>query len=169
MNINPNFAYVKKVHRGFTMMELIMVIVLVGILAAIAGPRWIGQTEFDARGFYDQTLGMLRYAQKVAIAQRRDVWVQVDQATGNICLTYLAVDPNCATNLTTSTNAVLDPANGAWFKKTTPKNVTLGSSFSFKFTALGRPNPNVSQSIVITGGASGGGTIVVESETGYVH
>ncbi len=146
-----------------------MVIVLVGILAAFAAPRWIGQVEFDARGFYDQTLGMIRYAQKLAIAQRRDVWVQIDQSSGNICLTYIAVDPNCASNLMTASNPVLDPIDRNWFKKTAPKNVSFGASLSFNFTALGRPSPNLTQSIAITGGAAGGGTIVVESETGYVH
>ncbi len=155
----------KLIERGFTLVELITVIVLMGVLAAIALPRFSERTEFDARGFFDQTVSTLRYAQKTAIAQRRDVFVQIDQSTGNICLTYVAVDANCTSNVNTSPNAVLDPSDLTWIKRKAPAGVSFGASSSFRFTPIGRPNPNISQTIVI----NGGGTIVVERETGYVR
>ncbi len=36
--------------RGFTMVELILVMVVAGILAAVAVPRMIGRNSFDTRG-----------------------------------------------------------------------------------------------------------------------
>ena len=56
------------------MIELVAVIVLVGILAAFAAPRFMQNEAFDARTFTDQNLSMLRYAQKLAIAQDRPVF-----------------------------------------------------------------------------------------------
>ena len=56
--------------RGFTLIELIMVIVLMGVMSIFAAPTLFNSNDFYARGFHDQTLAFLRYAQKTAIAQR---------------------------------------------------------------------------------------------------
>lgn len=60
---------------GFTLVELIMVMLLLGVLAAFAAPKIFNVDDFNARGFHDETLGFLRYAQKAAVAQRRTVCV----------------------------------------------------------------------------------------------
>ena len=60
---------------GFTLIELITVLILVGILAVTALPRMFDRNTFESRGFFDETKSILRYAQKSAIAQRRDVCV----------------------------------------------------------------------------------------------
>ena len=55
---------------GFTMVELILVIVIAGILATVAVPRLVGRNSFDTRGFADQLAATVRFAQKLAVAQR---------------------------------------------------------------------------------------------------
>ena len=140
-----------------------MVMVLVGILAIAIIPRFVGVQTFNARGFFDQSTAMVRYAQKVSIAQRRDVFVNIDATTGNICLTYVA-DASCSSLV----NTVNNPADQTRFLKTAPAGVTFGASLSFSFKALGSPNPNNAKTISLTGdGATN--TITVERETGYVH
>ncbi|HZW22007.1 type II secretion system protein, partial [Noviherbaspirillum sp.] len=64
-------------HRrgGFTLTELIVTLVILGILAIAIVPRFLDRSTFDSRGFHDETLAILRYAQKTAIAQRRNVCV----------------------------------------------------------------------------------------------
>ena len=60
---------------GFTLVELIVTMIVVGILAVTILPRVADRGAFDARGFRDGTLAVLRYAQKSAVAQRRQVCV----------------------------------------------------------------------------------------------
>ncbi len=62
-------------NRGFTLVELIVTMIVVGTLAIAVIPRFADQAGFDARGFRDGTLSVLRYAQKSAVAQRRQVCV----------------------------------------------------------------------------------------------
>src|SRR5450759_4081551 len=77
--------------RGFTLIELIMVMVMLGVLAVFAAPRIFNSGDFYARGFHDETLALLRYAQKSAIAQRRTVCVAF--TTTSACLLYTSPSP----------------------------------------------------------------------------
>lgn len=60
---------------GFTLAELLIVLVIVGVLAVVALPRLADRGGLDARGAEDGALAALRFAQKAAIAQRRRVEV----------------------------------------------------------------------------------------------
>lgn len=143
-----------------------MVIVITGVLAIVAIPQLINRQTFEARGFYDQTLSMLRYAQKIAIAQHTSTFVNVNSANGTICLTYLS-DINCTNS---DTNQVaLSPADQKKFSKITPNGITIRSTdSSFSFSALGKPSPDATVQLSIIGDGMTR-TITVERETGYVH
>lgn len=146
------------------MMELIMVIVVMGILSAIVLPRFTGRTEFEGRGFFNQTEGMIRYAQKVAIAHRRNVTVQIDNSTNRICLTYQSASVDC------SSEGVIDPESQTTFTKTAPANVSFAAASSFTFTPLGRLTGNTNVSVTVNQAAApAAGTITIEAVTGYVH
>jgi MSHA pilin protein MshC len=59
---------------------------------AVAVPRMIGRTSFDTRGFADQLTATTRFAQKLAVAQRRDVFVRLTANDATLCY-----DVACAT------------------------------------------------------------------------
>ena len=152
--------------RGFTLVELVMTLVILGILVAMAAPRFFDRNAFDSRGFYDQVIATLRYAQKAAIAQRRFVCVAV--AANSITLTY---DPISFNAITHPAAACPPGSNLTGPTGQTPYSVSSNSaSFSngapttFNFDALGKPN--AAQSFTVSGYTT---TITVEVETGYVH
>lgn len=71
--------------QGFTLVELITILILVGILAVVALPRLDGAQDFGALAFRDRVATSLRYAQKSAVAKRRMVCATV--AAGTLTLT----------------------------------------------------------------------------------
>lgn len=149
--------------RGFSLVELITVMVIVGILAVSALPRFFDKNTFDSRGFYDQTISTLRYAQKLAIAQRRFVCVAF--AANSITLTYDAVAPGVAHTAATCPGTALTSSTGITpYTVTAPGGVTLSGYADFNFSALGKPS--AAQSILVSDYPT---AITVETETGYVH
>ena len=60
---------------GFSLIELITVVVLLAILGVVALGRFGNQDAFAARGFFDDTVAAVRFAQKFAVSSGCDVQV----------------------------------------------------------------------------------------------
>jgi MSHA pilin protein MshC len=181
-------------NKGFTLIELIMILVLVGVLAAVALPRFFSRSVYDTLEFFNQVEAMLRYAQKVAIAQNRSVYVRLDGASVALCFdaacTSQVASPSGKNSGSTATLAACS-ASTSWFCEAVPSGMSytalnasavsyktaVGANASFYFNALGKPfnagdvaptcNFNQPLTISITGDAAR--TVVIEQETGYVH
>jgi MSHA pilin protein MshC len=143
--------------RGFTLVELVMTMVIVGILGAVVAPRLLTTSVFQSRGFADQVQATLRYAQKIAIAQHRFVCVaftinsvKLTTGTTNGCGTELVSLSGAAT-----TSITANPASISF----------TATPAGFYFDALGKPSLPT-QNINVNNVPN---SIVVEAETGYVH
>ena len=133
--------------------------VIVGILAVIAIPRFFDRQTFESRGFYDETLAALRYAQKTAIAQRRNVCVRFSPSS--VTLRIASASGSAAVCDTD----VAGPTGAPPFTVTARSGVAFAAPpTDFQFSALGQAS--LAQTMQVVGTT---GNIVVEQETGYVH
>lgn len=173
----PAVAASRARQRGFTLVELVMVLVILGVLAVFALPRMLGSSDTAARGLHDSTLSYLRYAHKTAIAQRRTVCVSFTNTTVSLRIANAAPSYNCAS----PSGVVLNGADGnasvsvsgATYTAATVNGVVcLATPAAFSFDGLGQP---VNSGGVALGTAqcmkvgNAANAITVEAATGYVH
>lgn len=152
---------------GFTLVELIMAMVLMGILATVALPRF-NFSGFDEVGFRDKLKATLEFARKSAVAQRRTACVTL--AGNSLTLTIDNVTPEtagagaCPRQLTlpTSDAACGGPANAVC----APNGVALAGPAALRFNPLGQPS---AAAVFTISGGTVTHAITVEAETGYVH
>jgi prepilin-type N-terminal cleavage/methylation domain-containing protein len=150
-------------HRGFTLIELVIVLVLLGVLAVIVLPR-LSEGSFRDAAFAEQVAAAFRYAQRLAVATGCEVQVDVSAAGNSYALTRRAdgSDSACGTS-GAFTLAVANPAGGGAFAATATGGVTVTQGLTLRFDAQGLPTPNGGTVIV------GGRSIVIEPETGHVR
>lgn len=157
--------------RGFTLVELIMVLVVLGVLAVYAAPRLFDSKDVYARGFHDETLGYLRYAQKTAIAQRRTVCATFTSNSLTLRIASAEATLDCAAPATPFFGpgrdgaATLSARPGSGVAYSTPPT-------ALNFNGLGQPTSSAglalttARTLQVVGVAN---AITVEAGTGYVH
>jgi MSHA pilin protein MshC len=139
--------------RGFTLVELITVMLIIAIMAFSALPRFFDRGGFDARGFFDETQALLRYAQKSAVAQRRTVCVTLGAAGVGLTIADTANSNACNTALAPPSA----PRGGAGL---------VPSVATFRFRSQGGTDQAADVTLNV---ANYAGTITVDRTTGYVY
>jgi MSHA pilin protein MshC len=147
--------------KGFTLVELVIVISVMGILAAVAAPRFANSDIFETRGDAGLVSATLRYAQKTAIAQRKAVYVVYNATVPPSLSVCFAID--CSLT-------VVNPENGNPYSFVFSRNVRVNAA-TMGFDSLGRPLPNQNAAFTVTNAKNNNQfvTVTVEQDTGYIH
>ncbi len=140
---------------GFTLVELVTTMIILGIMAVAILPRFTNRQTFDELGFHDRIKAAVEFARKAAIAQRRNVCVAV--GAGTLTITQgVSFGAAC-------TAALTDPTKGTPFSITPTGGVALSSTLSpITFDAQGSTPVNATLTV-------GTRTINVFAGTGYVQ
>lgn len=145
---------------GFTLVELIVVVLLLGIVAVFVAPR-MNITGYREQGFYQQAQAAVRLTQKLAISSGCVTRVQISSSgctvTWNVCA---PASGTSIPNPGTGNNDYCTDSDG-----------TVGGSADISFDAIGRPvNSGAPTTPLATTDISiNGRTLRVEAETGYAH
>ncbi|MBZ5756909.1 type II secretion system GspH family protein [Pseudomonas sp. S5(2021)] len=138
--------------RGFTIVELIMVIVILGIISAVAAPRFFDRKVFDERFYFEEVLSTVRYGQKLAVASGCPIGFQVN-------------DSGYALNYSGGDCGVMPVGNG--YNKSLPAGVSVSRALAISFNSLGSVNEACPGGRCVA--TIGSHTFIVHAATGFIE
>jgi MSHA pilin protein MshC len=156
---------VRLVQRGFTLAELIAVMLILSVLAAVALPRLQGISGFRDDGWHDQVVAALRLAQKTAVSHRRLVCATVGTSQVTLAIALSNPASACTTSLPgVDGSAAAATANG-------PATASVSPAGPLYFQPSGRVSTDGAGTAVANRvvSISGQTAITVTAETGHVE
>jgi MSHA pilin protein MshC len=183
----------KRLDAGFTLVELIAVLVIAAILAGFAISRFINKPAVDVFGYFNQAEAIIRYGQKAAVAGGANVFVRLNGTSVALCYDAACASPVLAPSGSNSGSSATLAAcgnNKTWYCEASPSSVTytasnasgtnyIGAAPTFFFSPQGKPynagdsepvtNFNALLTVQLTASSGSTNAIYVERETGYVH
>jgi MSHA pilin protein MshC len=137
---------------GFTLVELVIVMLLMALLASIGANRFGSTDVFAATNLADELAGAVRSAQATAIAQRRTVFLSVTASPPAFSACF---DSACTQPLAVPTR------DGNWLSNT--DGLSLDTSLSWQLRPDGSSNLAAGQTLQVLGsGASSAPSLRLE-------
>lgn len=156
-------------------MELVVVMTIMAILAAVVAPRFFNSGDIEGPGFVQELAAAARYAQKLAVAGGCPVQFNITSATHyELKQGQNAPGASCDT---TFTRDVLDPGSGAAFAANAPGGVAISGialyPLTVQFAATGAPTINgvtpAASTTSVTLCTVAGRALVVNARSGLVE
>ena len=149
--------------KGFSLIELVMVLTILALVATLAVPRFFRAADFDTRGFLDETISAVRYAQKRAVATGCDVRFEIDA-------TEIRLQSRSACDTSVFDTDVPHPARAGGFNAPVPDGIAVAGTADLYFDAIGRPRtPAGALRTAIASFDIGDETIEIHPETGFAR
>lgn len=125
--------------KGFTLIELVLVILLLGILATFAVPKWLGKGGFETQTVRDELLTRLRLVQTVNMHEPADRCTQLVVASPRFAHRTYAACP--ASNDLSSGWTDNLRTRGRLVTPSADISISLdnNNSFVLRFDQMGRP------------------------------
>lgn len=158
----------KKITQGFTLIELVVVIIVLGVLAVVALPKFVNRSGFEDYTVRDQMIARLRLVQLQGMNADPS-----DDAITNACY-WLVVKNTCFYNEHTSKSGTSCNAPSASnvcsddsYSEFSPIDFPVGmlATANYRFDIQGRPVSGVT-SIAVNG--DNNLSITIETE-GFIH
>lgn len=158
--------------KGFTLIELVLVILVISILAFSALPKLFTNSEFETISQRDQVIGLLRSVQQRAMQDTQTInkCHRILFASGTIGLSDQAVDGTCDSGVAAVSAVddffVIDGIDSYTAVNGTP---TANAISFIDFGDLGQPTPSLGSC------ASNGCKITIDTHSvcieseGYIH
>ncbi|MEW5791784.1 MAG: GspH/FimT family pseudopilin [Pseudomonadota bacterium] len=138
---------------GFTLVELIVIIAVLGILAAFTVPRLLGSGSFAERSAQDALISTARYAQQIAMTRGAGSTVQL-------------VVTSSQYGITIDGNPALQPGSGSPYPLSFPDGVGATPA-AIRFLSIGDAQLPAATRITLTG-TEEQKSVCIE-RTGYAH
>ena len=149
--------------RGFTLVELVMVMVILGLISIVVLPRLSDTSTFRATAFRSEVVSALRHAQKSAVSHRRLVCVTVRSNGVNLTIAQ--------TYGSTACNGSMVGPDGSVTYASSSEDLITGGTGTIYFQPSGTVSSNASGSAPTNYTISfyGMPAITVVGATGYVN
>jgi len=147
---------------AFTLVELVTVVLLIGLIAAIGMPRMFQADIFRQRGYFDELLQAARYAQKLAVGTGCEVQLTINAAS--FALRQPANAGQCRSGTYTWSTVVALPGTAPPY--TAPSNVTVtAGTGTVVFLPSGQATVGLTNPVTVNGTHS----MQIYATTGYVE
>ncbi len=129
----------KKFNKGFTLIELIVVIIVIGILAVSVLPKFFNSKGFEEYSYQAQVVSTLRAIQQRAIQQTKilatnchQVIITSNKLTDNCNKSIVQVESNHSVIFSSSNNSFTFDDNGKPKAITTAIDITITGTSALK-------------------------------------
>ena len=154
-----------RANQGFTLVELIVTIIILGILATVAGPKFFGKKSYNSLGFSQMLVTSVHYAQKRAMSSGCNIRLQ-------LTIDHLKLFRGVSSCKDTVMSALISKVTGEDFIEDVPAGLSVETMDIF-FDSRGRPNEYASASLIsaakIINIDSGKRQLTIEAETGFAY